>query len=138
VLYADEADKVYEYKNNNGVTEFTDQVKPDEQAVKEIKVQPMSEEQKHEATEKLNKIEKDSAILDKQLEADRRIELQEQEAANRAKQEQQRLDQQAEIQAQHNSSVVTRQNPIRPINPVIPVQPIKPAPRPLPGKPHHK
>jgi len=131
VLYAEDVENVYQYKNSEGVTEFTDTVKEDQQPVNEIKIPKMSEQEKVQATEKLQKIEQQNEELDKRLDAERQADREQQLQRQKAKAEQKNNEEQSDdVEYYHDGGIRDRDRlrPVipRPIQPIAPVRPISP------------
>lgn len=127
VLYAEDVENVYQYKNSEGVTEFTDTVKEDQQPVNEIKIPKMSEQEKVQATEKLKQVEQENNELNQRLEAQKEQDLQNKKDRAQQKKEQQQSDEPEEIEYYNNGTI--RNRPIRP-HPPRPEHPIN-----RPGQP---
>ncbi|RKZ86940.1 MAG: hypothetical protein DRQ39_05060 [Gammaproteobacteria bacterium] len=130
VLYAEDVENIYQYKNSEGVTEFTDTVKENQQPVNEIKIPKMSEQEKVQATEKLKQVEQENNELNQRLEAQKEQDLQNQKDRAQQKKEQQQSDEPEEIEYYNNGYVRDRDRlrPVvpRPVQPVAPVRPISP------------
>lgn len=80
---------VYQYQNSEGVTEFTDAVKANQEPEKQFQIKKMTAEEEAQSQQKLEQImEKDKALdkrltRERRLENERRLRYQEQQAAQR-------------------------------------------------------
>jgi len=86
------AQNVYEYKNNEGVTEFTDERKENEIPEKNIQIKNRTAEQEAKSKEKLNEIMTKDKELDKQIAKENKLKnkhLKEQQEAKEKKLKQQ-------------------------------------------------
>lgn len=135
-LLADNTQQVYEYKNKDGVTEFTDQLKQDKEIVSESKIKKMTPEQEAESKAQLEAIVEKDKELDKQralrnqLEKERRLRLQKEKELEQLKKEQAE-----ESEKDKNSGdIYWRTRPKR-YPPVRPEQPIHRPPKPRPPRP---
>lgn len=126
------AQDVYEYKNNEGVTEFTDQVKDNKKLEKHIQIPKRTAEQEAQSKEKLEDIMKKDKELDKKIAQQRKLEnerlrLEEKARADKAKQ-------QSESDNNGNGDWYYPRRPVRPIHRPKPSHPIEGKPS-KPGKP---
>ncbi len=87
-VQAEAVQDIYEYKNKQGVTEFTDEPKTDKTPEKHIQIEKRTAEEEALSKQKLDKIREKDAQLDKRLAHERAIEnehrrkLAEQQALN--------------------------------------------------------
>jgi len=135
VLYADDVDNIYQYKNSEGVTEFTDTVKEDKAPVNQIKIPKMTEQEKAQATKKLEQVEQENKELDQQLEAQRQLDkernIQRQKVQAEKKKNEQQSDETQEIKYYNNGTQLGRPI-VRPRPPIRPRPPtVQPRPRPV-------
>ena len=65
---------VYEYKNKDGVTEFTDQIEADKKLEKHIQIQKRTPEQEAQSKAKLDEVIKKDNELDKKIAKERKLE----------------------------------------------------------------
>jgi len=73
-LQVEAVQDIYEYKNKQGVTEFTDEVKRDKAPEKHIQIEKRTPEEEALSQQKLDKIIEKDAQLDKRLAHERAIE----------------------------------------------------------------
>jgi len=135
------AQDVYEYKSNEGVTEFTDQVKPDVKPVNQMQIKKMTPEEEAESKAKLDSIrEKDKELdqrvkLQQQLENERRIRQQKEQELERLKNTQ--SDDSKNSNSNNNDNIWYNPPGYRPRPPIHrppnrPGKPLRPRPTPLP------
>jgi len=79
---AENVQKVYEYQNTQGVTEFTDTVKANKEPVKELQIEKTTPEEEARSKAKLEQ------IIEKDKELDERVKLQRQLENERVKAQQ--------------------------------------------------
>ena len=123
-VQAEDVQQVYEYKNSQGVTEFTDAIKSDKEPVKELQIKKMTEEEKVQGKAKLEEIMEKDKALDARVEAQRQAENERVKTESKStKQKQNKSD------TDSNSDVYLRRVPygVRP-----PHKPVRPRPRPTP------
>ena len=96
VLYAEDVEHIYQYENSEGVTEFTDVIKEDQVPVEQIKIQKMTEQEKVQATERLNQIEQENNELNQRLEAQKEQDRQNQEDRALAREQKQKEQRQSD------------------------------------------
>lgn len=127
ILQAEDVQKVYEYQNSQGVTEFTDTVKSNKEPVKELEIQKMTEEEKAQGKAKLEDIMEKDKALDKRVEAQRQLE-------NERVRTQQKSTKPKENRSDNTESdVYLRRAPYGVRPPHKPIKP-KPRPRPMPSR----
>ena len=73
-LPAEEVQKVYEYQNSQGVTEFTDTIKADKEPVQQLKIEKRSAAEEAQSQEKLQQIREKDRELDKKINSRRQME----------------------------------------------------------------
>ncbi|MCW8932883.1 MAG: hypothetical protein OQL19_21915 [Gammaproteobacteria bacterium] len=120
---------VYEYKNDEGVIEFTDTVKEDKAPEQHIQIEKMTPEQEEQSKQKLDDIiEKDQA-LDERRAKERQMENELRRQTKRA----QESETQEDEDNSNNDDYLYRRGRY-PGVPVVPGNPIvRPKPRPLPS-----
>lgn len=79
---------VYEYKDKEGVTEFTDQQETGKKLEKHIQIEKRTPEQEAQSKEKLDEIMKKDKQLDKKIAKDRKLENERLRRQEQARQEQ--------------------------------------------------
>ena len=121
---------VYEYQNPGGVTEFTDQVKADQQAEKHIQIKKRTAEQEAQSKAKLAEIMKKDRELDERLAEQKKLEN---ERLKRQQEARQKKLKEQQLKALEQPAIIGRRRknsyyPPKPVLPVVPpVKPIKPA-----------
>ena len=107
---------VYQYKNSDGVVEFTDAVKADKKPEKQIKIKKMTAEEEAQSQERLEEIRKKDAQLNKRLA--REIEMEEErQRLYEEEKARERLESQYEEQYSRRNSGDIWYVPGRPIRP---------------------
>jgi len=74
IVYGEETDTIYKYENSDGVTEFTDTVKPDHEPDDQIQFDKMTDKEKAQSQATLDQIIKQDRALDMQVEAEKALE----------------------------------------------------------------
>ncbi|WP_198265771.1 hypothetical protein [sulfur-oxidizing endosymbiont of Gigantopelta aegis] len=115
---------VYEYKNSEGVTEFTDQVKADKKPEKQFQIKKMTEAEEQKSKQKLDEIREKDAALDKRLARDIQLENErrrlEQEARALRQQEQRQNEQNDQNHHDLHDGYWYGSRPIYPNRPIKP------------------
>lgn len=122
-LQAEEVQKVYEYQNSQGVTEFTDTIKADKEPVKQLQIEKRSAAEEAQSQEKLEQIREKDRELDKQIDSRRQKEYK-RSTRQRSEQQTQKSDDD-DVDIYYRRRVPLARPPHRPINP-----PARPRPRP--------
>lgn len=121
---------VYEYKNSEGVVEFTDAVKTDKKLEKHIQIKKMTPEEEALGKQKLDQIMKKDQALDERLAKERQLE-------NKRRQEAQKQANDAQKNKEQDYEKGTYRNRHRRgyhrRRPVSPDNPNRPTPAPLPA-----
>jgi len=129
---------VYEYENKQGVTEFTDRIKPDQNPASHIQIEKRTAEQEAQGQAKLDAIVKKDQEFDKQIAEQKQIEIenrQRRQELNNQRAEQQAADNKDDYDDNRYGYYDRYYRPIpgRPIHRPKPVHPIeKPKPDPKP------
>jgi len=130
---------VYEYKNKEGVTEFTDQVQDNKQLEKHIQIPKRTSEQEAQSKEKLDNIIEKDKELDKKLANDRKLENERLrlDAQARADKKQSESESDNDDDGRRNSNVDWYYPPVRPrpVHPIVRPKPKHPVNK--PAKPVH-
>lgn len=125
----DEVQKVYEYQNSQGVTEFTDTVKTNQEPVKELQIEKTTPEEEARSKAKLEQ------IIEKDKELDERVKLQRQLENERIKTQQKSTkpkDNNSADDSDHNEYWRRVPYGVRPPHKPVRPKPLpKPRPRPL-------
>ena len=115
---------VYEYKNSEGVVEFTDAVKTDQKLEKHIQIEKMTPEEEALGKQKLDQIMKKDQALDERLAKERQLE-------NKRRQEAQKQASEAQKNNAQNNEKNTYSNRHRrgfhrrrPVLPDVPGNPV--------------
>ena len=127
--YADEeTDTIYMYKNDNGVPEFTDEVKPNQQPDAQRELQNMTPEQEAASKAKLDQIVADDKELDARVAEQNKLDSERNAQRQQAKQEKQDNQKQdvTEDESYYYNNRNVYNNPNRPISRPInrPARPI--------------
>jgi len=127
--YADEeTDTIYMYKNDNGVPEFTDEVKPNQQPDAQRELQNMTPEQEAASKAKLDQIVADDKELDARVAEQNKLDAERNAQRQQAKQEKQDNQKQdvTEDESYYYNNRNVYNNPNRPISRPInrPARPI--------------
>lgn len=136
-MQVEAAQDVYQYQNTEGVTEFTDAVKANQEPEKHFQIKKITPEEEAQSKQKLEQIREKDKALDKrlagerQLENERRLRYQEQQAAQR-KERNSEDDNKSYVRGHYDDDKSYVRGYYR--RPGLPVNPGKPI-RPKPGLP---
>ena len=123
---------VYEYKNKDGVTEFTDQIEADKKLEKHIQIQKRTPEQEAQSKAKLDEIIKKDNELDKKIAKERQLEndrlRRSQEQARQEKIRQQTEDSDSGVHYDADGRYYRRDRIRGPVNKLKPGMVIEPEP----------
>ena len=123
-----EKQDVYQYKTDEGVTEFTDQVKPEKDLIRHSQIRKMTAEEELLRQEKLDEIiEKDKQAdrqraLQNQLEQERRIRQQREKEIERLKKQQAEDSNKKDKDRDVIWLVPPRRHPRPPVKPEHPIE----------------
>lgn len=107
---------VYQYKNSDGVVEFTDEIKADKQPEKKIQIKKMTPEEEALSQKKLQEIRKKDAALNKRLAREIELENEQQRLYDEQK-ARERMEPQYEEQYSRRTSGDVWYAPGRPVRP---------------------
>ncbi|MCP3848818.1 MAG: hypothetical protein GY694_01080 [Gammaproteobacteria bacterium] len=120
---------VYEYKNSEGVTEFTDALKDDKTPEKHIQIDKMTPEQEAKSQKKLDRIMEKDKLLDERLAKERKLENEQRLAEQRKIQEANEKKQQENESNDGSNRYYDRGYypgvPGRPVRPIVKPRPIQ-------------
>ena len=125
---AQEIQDVYQYKTDEGVTEFTDQVKPEKELINHSQIRKMTSEEEQLRQEKLDEIiEKDKQAdrqraLQNQLEQERRLRQQREKEIERLKRQQAEDSNKSDKDRDVIWLIPPRRHPRPPIKPEHPIE----------------
>ena len=126
----EETDIIYMYKNDNGVPEFTDTVKPNRAPDAERKLKNMTPEQEAESKAKLDQIIEDDKALDARIAEQEKQDAEREAQRQSEKQEQPKQEENVtEDESDYYNRDVVNDRPHRPIN--RPIRPKPPITRPV-------